>query len=139
MKRKLNHNLLERRIQDWWDEIKISEIKYEEAIEIVKMAGLKDKEIEKTQWTELYGAYDDIYAHVILLTNIVPEIEHNFNLRKKDTHLFDIGDIVKLKTDIDSKERIVLGYQVTPGGTQYILGLGDKSGLYYEIEIQLAI
>jgi len=47
-----------------------------------------------------------------------------------------IGDIVYLKTDIDKRPRIIIKYEVSPGGVYYQLGAGTELTWHYEIEFQ---
>lgn len=49
--------------------------------------------------------------------------------------LYDIGDIVYLKTDINQKERMVTAITITIGSHVYSLSCGDDSSEHYDIEI----
>jgi hypothetical protein len=49
--------------------------------------------------------------------------------------IISIGSVVRLKTDVDNKDRLVTGYTVRPTGVQYDLACGDSSTWHYEIEI----
>lgn len=49
--------------------------------------------------------------------------------------LYDIGDIVYLKTDTNQKERMVIAITITAGSHLYILSCGDDSSEHYDIEI----
>jgi hypothetical protein len=48
---------------------------------------------------------------------------------------FNIGQIVYLKTDIEQKEFIVVGYSIRPDGTRYILAQGTQESFHYGIEV----
>lgn len=53
----------------------------------------------------------------------------------KITTLYDIGDIVYLKTDGEQKERMITGIRITPGNHLYYLSCGDEESTHYDIEI----
>lgn len=45
-----------------------------------------------------------------------------------------MGDIVYLKTDLEQRPRIVIKYEVSPGGIYYQLGCVEVQSWHYEIE-----
>lgn len=47
-----------------------------------------------------------------------------------------IGDIVYLKTDSKHEARIIIKYEVSPGGTYYQLGCGTEATWHYQIEFE---
>lgn len=49
--------------------------------------------------------------------------------------VFNIGDYVYLKTDIDQRKRIVTGYTVRSNEVTYFLSLGEDESTHYELEI----
>jgi len=49
--------------------------------------------------------------------------------------LYNIGDIVYLKTDINQKERMVTSITITVGDHIYTLSCGDDNSEHYDIEI----
>jgi len=50
-------------------------------------------------------------------------------------NVFDLGQIVYLKTDDDQKARMIIGIQVRPTGLLYIAQLGTVETYHYEIEL----
>lgn len=55
----------------------------------------------------------------------------------KITTLYDIEDIVYLKTDGEQKERMITCIKITPGAHIYYLSCGEEETIHYEIEISL--
>jgi hypothetical protein len=49
--------------------------------------------------------------------------------------VFDIGDIVFLKTDSEQRPRIITGILMRPNGFLYYLSNGTNETSHYEIEI----
>ena len=49
--------------------------------------------------------------------------------------IFNIGDIVYLKTDPDQYERIIVGFEITTRGLMYILNYISSQSYHYEFEI----
>ena len=49
--------------------------------------------------------------------------------------IFNIGDYVYLKTDIDQHKRMVTGYTVRFNEVTYLLSLGEDESTHYELEI----
>jgi len=49
-------------------------------------------------------------------------------------NVFEIGEIVYLKTDKDQLERMVTGIMITPAGVQYRIGCASADSWQYEIE-----
>ncbi len=50
-------------------------------------------------------------------------------------NIFDIGQTVYLKTDVDQVPRMVVRYSVTKETVLYILASGEKETTHYDIEI----
>ena len=53
----------------------------------------------------------------------------------KITTLYDIGDVVYLKTDDEQKERMITSIKIAPGCHIYYLSCGDEESTHYDIEI----
>ena len=50
-------------------------------------------------------------------------------------NIYQVGDIVYLKTDPEQRERIVTGVLFRPVGVSYDLAFGSQSSWHFEIEI----
>lgn len=50
-----------------------------------------------------------------------------------------MGDIVYLKTDIAHLPRIIIKYEVSPGGIYYQLGQGAEASWHYQIEFDFNV
>jgi len=48
---------------------------------------------------------------------------------------YEIGDVVYSKTDMDQKLGIVLGYEITNLGVQYIVSLNSETMIFNPLEL----
>ena len=50
-------------------------------------------------------------------------------------NIYNIGDTVYLKTDIDQLSRLVTGLTIRTGCTMFELSCGEKASMHYDFEI----
>lgn len=54
-------------------------------------------------------------------------------------NVFDLGQIVYLKTDVEQKRRIVTRTFISQTGIMYDLGCGNNDSIHYECEISAEV